>query len=118
MIRVRGGLELALLLPAQGQFATQAHDAVTPRREALRRQFRLHAQRPIRLPALRVHSLDGDLQACVVLCPLRWFAVRPGVETTARDAKDAAQDGDGIVESQGLHDRVPPLCQAIVTLHF
>ena len=106
MIRVRGGLELALLLAAQGQFATQAHDAVTPRRKALRGQFRLHAQRPIRLPAVRVHGLDGDLQACVNLRPPRRFAVRPGVKTAARDAKDAAQDGDGLVELQGLHDRV------------
>src|SRR5450830_1325979 len=107
MIRVRGGLELALLLAAQGQFSTQADDPVTAGRKALRRQFRLHAQRAIGLSALCVHGLDSDLQACVILRPLRRFAVRPSVETAARDAKDAAQDGDRIVESQSLHDRVP-----------
>src|SRR5471030_198489 len=107
VIRVRGGLEFALLLAAQGELATQADDAVTAGREALCRQFWLHAQRAIGLPALRVHRLDGDLQAGVVLRPLRRFAACPGVETAARDVKDAAQDGDGIVESQRLHDRVP-----------
>src|SRR5471030_118486 len=107
VIRVRGGFEFAFLLAAQGELATQADDAVTAGREALCRQFWLHAQRAIGLPALRVHRLDGDLQAGVVLRPLRRFAACPGVETAARDVKDAAQDGDGIIESQRLHDRVP-----------
>lgn len=106
MVRVRGGLELALLLAAQGELATQTDDAVTAGRKALRRQFRLHAQRAIGLPALRVHGLDGHLQARVIRRPLRRFAVRPSVETAALDAKDAAQGCDRIVESQGLHDRV------------
>ena len=77
-----------------------------PAGKTLLAQFRLHAQRVIGLPALRVYRLNGDFQALVVLRRLRRFVVRSGIETVARDAKDAVQDGDGIVESQGFHDRV------------
>ena len=93
MIRVRGSLELALLLAPQSELATQADDAVTACWKALRAQFRLYAQRAISLPALRVYRLDGDPQARV-LPPLRRFAARPRIETAAQYVKDAAQDGD------------------------
>ena len=92
--------------PSPGFLCQQAHDAVTASREALRRQFRLHAQMAVGLPALRVHRLDGVLQTGIALGPLRRFAVRPSVETAPRYVKDAAHNSDGIFESQRLHDRV------------
>lgn len=106
MVRIGRGFKLSFSLAAQGHFARQTHDAVTAHRKALRRQFRRHAWRAIRRPALRMHRLDGDLYARVFRRPLRRFGVRPSMESTVRHVKNAAQNSDRVFESQCLHDRV------------
>jgi hypothetical protein len=53
-----------------------------------------------------MNSLDGNLQARVLLGTLRQLAARPCIKAAARHVKNAAQNGDRIFESQCLHDRV------------
>ena len=51
--------------------------------------------------------LDRNLQALIVLSALRWLTLGRGIEASARDVEDAAQQSQWEVGSHGLHLRVP-----------
>lgn len=67
MTRICGCFELALLLAPQVQLPSQSHNAVAPRIEQLRNQFRQQPQLPVSLSCLDMRRLDRRLQPLVVL---------------------------------------------------